>query len=277
MYFLIRILGLLSCVLSADYAGAQNTRTFSFGVVPQQAASELAETWSPVLAWLSRQSGMQLRFSTAPDIPNFEQRLAKEDYDFAYMNPYHFVVFNEAPGYQALARAKDQRLQGLMVVRKNSPIKELKDLTGQTLVFPAPAAFAASILPRAELRRQGISFTPRFVSSHDSVYLAVDKSLFAAGGGINRTFEMLDADVSQNLRILWKTPSFTAHAIASHPRITPDQRLRLLKAMAAMTDDPEGLKLLKAIGFKGFEPAANADWNDVRALKILPSDAQIQN
>ena len=97
MYFLIRILGLLSCVLVAGLAGAQSTRTFSFGVVPQQAASELAETWSPVLTWLSKQAGMQLRFSTAPDIPNFEQRLAKEEYDFAYMNPYHFVVFNEAP------------------------------------------------------------------------------------------------------------------------------------------------------------------------------------
>lgn len=277
MRFLIRSLGLLSFCFAAGLAGAQAPKTLNFGVVPQQAASELAETWSPVLAWLSRHTGINLRFATAPDIPTFEQRLAKEEYDLAYMNPYHFVVFNEVPGYQALARAKDQRLQGLMVVRKNSSIKNLKDLNGQTLVFPAPAAFAASILPRAELRRQGINFTPRFVSSHDSVYLAVEKDLFAAGGGINRTWELLEADVAQSLRILWKTPSFTAHAIASHPRVTSEQRATLLKAMAAMTEDPEGLKLLKTIGFKGFESAANADWNDVRALKIQPGDAQIQN
>lgn len=277
MRFLIRALGLLSFCFVTGLAGAQTARTLTFGVVPQQAASELAETWSPVLAWLSRHTSINLRFSTAPDIPSFEQRLAKEEYDLAYMNPYHFVVFNEAPGYQALARAKDLRLQGLIVVRKNSTVKNLKDLNGQTLVFPAPAAFAASILPRAELRRQGINFTPRFVSSHDSVYLAVEKDLFAAGGGINRTWELLESDVAQNLRILWKTPNYTAHAIANHPRVTSEQRATLLKAMAAMTEDPEGLKLLKTIGFKGFEPAANADWNDVRALKIQPSDAQIQN
>lgn len=134
-------------------------KVYTFGVVPQQATSELADSWSPFLAWLSARSGVELRFVTAPDIPSFEKRLAKGEYDLAYMNPYHYTVFHKKPGYESLAKEKSRMLKGILVIRKDSPIKNLKELNGATLVFPAPAAFAASILPRAALRKEGITFT----------------------------------------------------------------------------------------------------------------------
>ncbi len=53
-----------------------------------------------------------------------------------------------------------------MVVRKESAIHPLHDLSGKTLAFPAPAAFAASVLPRANLANNDIPFTAKYVSSH---------------------------------------------------------------------------------------------------------------
>lgn len=273
-YPILKFGALLAFLLGAFIPQTRAADYYTFAIVPQQAASELAETWSPVLAWLSQKSGVQLRFATSPDIPQFEQRVAEGRYDFAYMNPYHFVEFNKAPGYNALARAKGNRIKGIVVVHKDSPIKDLKDLNGKTLVFPAPAAFAASILPRAELRRQGIDFTPKFVSSHDSVYLNVAKGLFPAGGGIQRTLNLTDEATQSNLRVLWTTPTFTSHAIASHPRISADVRARLWQAMEAMSNDPQGLVLLEKIGFKGFESGANRDWDDIRRLNIRRSDTE---
>lgn len=274
-----RLLALVASILAllTGTVHAAAGKVYTFGVVPQQSATELAETWGPVLAWLSARSGIELRFATAPNIPTFEQRVANGEYDFAYMNPYHFTVFNDKPGYRALARAKDQRIKGIVVVGKDSPISDLNALSGKTLVFPAPAAFAASILPRAELRRQGIDFKPRFVSSHDSVYLNVAKGLYPAGGGILRTLELLDEPVRRQLRVLWTTPGFTAHAIASHPRMEEAVRERILQAMLAMNSDAKGLEILAKIGFKGVEAARDGDWDDIRRLKIQPSDSQIQD
>ena len=70
--------------------------------MPQQSATKLARTWVPLLRLIQERSGMALRFATAPDIPTFEQRLAAGEYDLAYMNPYHYTVFHESPGFFAL-------------------------------------------------------------------------------------------------------------------------------------------------------------------------------
>ena len=140
------------------------------------------------------------------------------------------------------------------------------------LVFPAPAAFAASILPRAALRKEGIIFNPKFVASHESVYLNVARGYYAAGGGIERTFDMQDEAVRRDLRILWSTPAYTPHAIAVHPKLPRELALKVREALLGLNDDPSALKMLQTIGFKGVEAAQDADWNDIRQLNITELD-----
>jgi len=250
-------------------AGAQTEPvTLSFGFVPQQSASKLARLWTPILNYLSEQTGYRLRFRTAQNIPVFEQRLAAGEYDLSYMNPYHYTTFQRAPGYAAFARARDKRIKGIVVVRRDSPVKDLRELDGQTLAFPSPAAFAASVLPRARFKAEGITITPKYVSSHDSVYRTVARGLYPAGGGVIRTFKNVDPAISDQLRILWTTRPYTPHAIAAHPRVPTQVVQRLQQAMLAMDRNPQGKKLLAAIRIKGFERGEDKDWDDVRALGI---------
>ncbi|MEI8325475.1 MAG: phosphate/phosphite/phosphonate ABC transporter substrate-binding protein [Betaproteobacteria bacterium] len=250
-------------------AAAQEAQaSWSFGVVPQQSASRLAWEWGPLLAEVSRRSGVALRFQTAPSIPVFEERLAGGAYDLAYMNPYHYVVFHAAPGYRAFATEQDRKVKGVLVVRKESPYRKAGDLAGKTVVFPAPAAFAASILPRAEMARLKIPIEARFVVSHDSVYRAVASGLQEAGGGIQRTLEASPPQIRDALRVLYETPAYTPHALAAHPRVPPEVVERVLAAMALLAADETGRRLLAPLAFKGIAAAKDQDWNDIRALKI---------
>lgn len=107
-----------------------------------------------LLGKASADSGVSLMFTTAKDIPAFEDRLIKGGYDIAYMNPYHFTVYHETPGYLPLVTHKNQKLKGIFVVKKDSDITNLNALSGAELAFPAPAAFAATILPQAHLRQR---------------------------------------------------------------------------------------------------------------------------
>lgn len=267
--FLLLLFGSVAAQGSDNAPGpVQGGETLSFGVVPQQAPSKLARLWTPILAEVSKRTGKRLVFRTAPSIPEFERRLARGEYDLAYMNPYHFTVFNRAPAYVALARQKGKRIRGIIVVRRDSPIRGLEDLRDATLAFPAPAAFAASVLPRAQLRESGIDITARYVSSHDSVYRGVAKGLMPAGGGIERTFNNVSEDVRKQLRVLWRTRDYTPHAIAAHPRLSMDSRKAITDALTSLGNDPEGQALLSTIGFSGIEPARDEDWDDVRALGI---------
>lgn len=251
--------------------------TLTFGIVPQQSAKKLARLWTPIFKHLSEKTGTTIRFATAQNIPTFEKRMRSGEYDVAYMNPYHYTVFSQKPGYNAIARQKNKRIKGIVVVKKDSPIKSLSELDNQTLAFPSPAAFAASVLPRAKMTQDGLQITPKYVSSHDSVYMSVSKGFFPAGGGVMRTFNNTDPNVRKNLRVLWNTPTYTPHAIAVHPRVNSETVAKLKQALMEMNTDPDGKALLKTINFKGIELAESADWDDVRGLNIKLLDHMLAN
>ena len=242
--------------------------SYSFAFVPQQSAKKLAKKWTPILSYINEHTGDTYTFKTAKNIPTFEQRVQAQDYDVAYMNPYHFVVFNQSAGYQALAKQQNKQIKGIIVVRKDSPITSLEQLKLNKLAFPAPAAFAASILPRGELQQRGIEFTPKYVSSHDSVYLNVARGFFPAGGGVMRTFNNTSQDVKDQLKVLWTTNGYTPHAFAIKESFPKEAAERLLAALVSMNTTENGKALLKTVNFKGMEPANNSDWADVKGLDL---------
>jgi len=266
-YLLVVFTLMLPAMSFAQPVDATNT-TLTLGVVPQQSPKRMAELWQPLIDYVEEYSGIKIDFQTTRDIPSFEANVAKGLYDIAYMNPYHFVVFHDSVGYKALARQKDKVIKGIIVVHKKSEIQHISELQGSEIAFPAPTAFAASIITSAELRRNDVPFTPRYVNSHDSVYYAVQKGFFKAGGGILRTLNGIPEEVRRDIRVLWMSDGFTPHAIATHPNMAQSHRQAILNALIALTNDASQAMVLKGLGFEGFIPSDDDDWDDVRALGI---------
>lgn len=257
------------CVLIAlQLAILSQAATLTFGVVPQQTPKLLAEKWQPLITYLEKQTGATIVFATASDIPTFESRVAEGRYDLVYMNSFHFIQFHDAVGYRALAREINHKIQGVIIVHKDSPIQSVNELDGMTVAFAAPAAFAASIVPRAELIKMGIRVKPRYVFSHDSVYLNVSRGFFPAGGGVIKTLESAPAIVRDSVRVIWKSREFTAHAIATHPSVDEATRSEVLRSLQTLTKDRNASDILENLHFNGFEQATDADWDDVRQLGI---------
>lgn len=268
---LLTILLFVCCSALAQQSQSGDTGNveYSLGIVPQQSTQKLATMWLPLIDYLNAQTGFSITFSTAKDIPTFEDRVAEQQYDLAYINPYHYVVFSDSANYVPLARDAHKRISGIIVVREDSPYTTLQQLHGATLAFPAPAAFAASIIPRGMLAKENISINAQYVNSHDSVYLNVINGLFPAGGGIIRTLEHLPKMQNEKLRILWRSQDFTPHALAVHSRVPEAHRKKILAALIALNDSAENAHLLRGINFSGFAEAQDSDWDDVRELGIF--------
>jgi phosphonate transport system substrate-binding protein len=192
---------------------------YSFGIGPVQSAVELAKRWTPVMQYLSEKSGVPLQFKTAKDIPTFQRQMREGAYDFAYINPYHYIKFHKETGYTAFAREKDGSLTGVLVVKKDGPIQDVMQLNGQTAAFPTTTALAATWLPLGMLKDKGVEVTPRYVNSMESVYRSVAKGLFPAGGGELRTLGAIDPEVKNQLRVLWTSESLPPFTFAAHPRV----------------------------------------------------------
>ena len=238
-----------------------------FGVVPQQSAAKLAEQWQPLLDRWGELAGVELKFATARDIPTFEKRLAAGEYDVAYMNPYHFTLVNQTPGYTAIAHAKDKKITVILVTKADWK-GDLQDLQQQTIAFPAPRAFAASIINQSELTQKGIVFDTKYVGSHDSVYLGVAKGLYQAGGGVSRTFHSLDESVRNQLKILYKTAPYTPHAIAVSHSVVTETREALQNSIETLNRDAKAQGSFHLLNIKGLQHAEDKDWNDVVQLGI---------
>ena len=249
-------------------------REYTFGIGPTQSATELAKRWTPIMQYLSEKSGVTLIFKSANDIPTFQQQMREGVYDLAYINPYNYLQDHQSTGYNAFAREKDGKLFGVLVVKKDGPVKNVEHLNGKTIAFPTPAAIAATWLPLAMLKDKGVQVTPQYVNSMDSVYRSVAKGLFPAGGGEMRTFGSIDPEVKNELQILWTSEALPPFAFEAHPRVSAKDVNKIQKAMVAMEKDSQGMALLKAINFKGIEIADDAEYNDMRKLHIKPVAAK---
>lgn len=260
-------------VASAQDVASSEPEKIVFGIVPQQSATRLAQVWVPLLDRLSDETGYAIEFATAKDIPTFEACLARGVYDVAYMNPYHYTVFQNSAGYKAFARQANKRLRGVLVTRSDSDIEDLEDLDGVELAFPSPAAFGASVIPRAELQKQDVSFTPRYVQSHDSVYRSVALGLFLAGGGVSRTLGNIPEELLAQLRIIYQTDEYTPHAFASSAALPSHVGREIASALVAVDDET----LLKPMGMAGFVTAVDSDWDDVRSLNLTERQTEISD
>ena len=246
--------------------GPAERETYIFSVAPQQSASKTASRWLPILRYLSEKTGYKFRLKTSMDAPAFEESLREGGADFSYMNPLHYVLFHEKYGYTAIARAKDRRMKGIVVVHKDSPIQTLEELSGLKLAFPSPTSFAASLLPRAYMNSQNIEITPQYVTSHDSVYLNVAKGRFVAGGGVMKSLQRAAPEVRENVRVLWASDGYTPHAVVANSTVDPKIINAVQQALVSLHDYPNGLAMLNKIMMKSFTAAQDSDWDDVRRI-----------
>lgn len=235
-------------ILTLSGMSAVAAQTLTLAVVPQFAARKIFSDWTPLLKLVGEKAGVEFKLRFYDTIPMFEAGFTAGEPDLAYMNPYHLVMAKKASGYRPLIRDDASRLSGILVVRQDSTITQLSQLQGQTVAFPAPNAFGASLYMRALLANEAkIDIKPIYVKTHPNVYRNVLLGQAAAGGGVGRTLNDERTEVKTQLRVLYKTPEVYSHPIAVHPRVTPELAARIQKAFLDLAKDPANAALFKEV------------------------------
>jgi len=219
-------------IFSITNSLADTQRVYNVGIVPQFETKRLHSIWRPVLDRLEIETGLKFKLLGSPSIPEFEKEFLAGKFDFAYMNPYHLSWSHETVGYRPLIRDHSKKLQGILVIRKDKPISDINQLDGKNVAFPAPNALGASLLLRAELHNKfNINIIPRYVKTHDSVYLNVVTKQTMAGGGVQKTLNRQKPAIREKLKILYKTQKVAPHPFSAHPRVDEKIVLQVQQAM----------------------------------------------
>lgn len=238
----------LSLFLAIAGPSAWGETKWKLGIVPQLPAQEIQRHWRPVADWLEQACGTRIEIVIPASIPLFEQSFARGDYELAFMNPYHAVMAQQAQGYVPLVRDSQRMLSGVLVVRQDSPAKEVRDLAGQVVAFPAPNAFGASLFMRALLDKEfGVLISPAYVRTHNNSYRHVLTGEAAAAGGVDATLQREPEHVRSALRILFRTPEVAPHPLTAHPRVPADQRSCITRTLVEARADAARLAQLAGI------------------------------
>ena len=247
-------------IMSSAHVSAEET-VYRLGVVPQFEPRKLADIWLPIIKELERRTGFKFQMVGSPKIPDFEISFLSGEFDFTYMNPYHAMLAGEKPGYIPLVRDNGRKLSGILVVRKDSPIQDVRELAGKKVAFPAPNALGASLLMRADLETiHGVKVFPLYVQTHSSVYLNVILNKTAAGGGVLSTLKNQKQAIQDRLRIIYTTREMAPHPFTAHPRVPKEHREAVRQAFIGMAATEEGKAILNKIPMRSAGPASLEDY-----------------
>lgn len=262
---LIRLFGSLALLGASFLTQAAN---YTLAVVPQASPAETHRRWAPFAEYVQRVTGQHLQLRVYRTFDEFETDLVNGLADFAYMNPYHFLMARKAQGYLPLVRDGARLLSGQLLVRRDSLLSSVKELNGKTIAFPDPSAFAASLYMRALLQEKAkISFTSRYLGTHANVYRHVILGSVAAGAGVNVTLARERPEIRDELRVLYETPGTAPHPLCAHPRIPADLREAVTRAVLEAGKNENGRTLLKRIDI--IQPVRAVYARDYRPLEQL--------
>lgn len=266
-----QLLRLLSCgllLLPAGGRAAQVADVYRFGVFPYLPALKLEELMGPVARSFASVLGADVQLKSRATFEAFRADLLAGRFDVALVHPFLLVEASVEPGYVPLAKP-DEELRAILVSQALDPLQDLTALRGRTVALP-PRLSGASYLVTAALVDAGLEpgsdVALRYYPDKVSCLHAVAIGAAAVCGIPSFLAGQLDPLRRMQLRPVWRSEPVANLAFVAHPRLSPERRRALQRAMLAWDTTPDGKALLAALGWTALVPARDADYDSVRSI-----------
>ena len=255
-------------LLLATPAPTQQAAPLAFGVLNQQSPALTAERWNPILAYVSATSGVPLQLKMGRTVQETDTMMGRGDFDFVFTN-HNFQSDFESIAFKVLARWAGELIRAVIAVPADSPIQHLRDLEGKRVSFPSTDAFVAYAVPLVALKRAGVRVEQVFGGNQEGT-LAQLKAKRVEAGAVNSRFLAQYAEREHvQFREIYVSEGYPDLAVIAHPRVPAATVERVQRALLRMGSDPTAAPALALAKSKGFEPAADRDYDGVRHIYRL--------
>jgi phosphonate transport system substrate-binding protein len=193
----------------ATSAADKANEPLQIGLFPNLTPLTLITSYQPLRLYLEKTLHRPVAMVTAPDFRSFVERTQHGDYDIVLTAPHLARLAEQEAGYVAVATYA-AKLQALILVAKNSPVRRLEDLRGARVAVPDPLA-VVNMLGRERLQEAGLAdtdYTLLNTHSHNGAALAVlhEDALAAIVG--SAPYAQLAEGMRKDLRVLASSRSF---------------------------------------------------------------------
>ncbi len=244
-YFLqIALRSFLLLIMIASAAQAEE-KEWSFGVLNQRSIALTAQYWNPILAYVSKKSGVPLALKMAKTAQESSEMISRGEFDFVYSN-HIFIPSNAAVGYRIFLRPAESSIRGEIVTLEASPLTSLKELEGREVGFPSPVAFVAYAVTMDALLKAGVTVNPVYSGNQEGTMGQLKAGRVIAASVNSRVMKEFAKRENMLYRVLWSSEEYLNIPIAAHQRVPKKTMDAVGRAFIAMAHDPEGLKILEA-------------------------------
>ncbi len=245
MHRLYTLLGALSLALMGGGAQAESERPLNFGAINQRSVALMAQSWNPILAYVSKKTGIPLIFKIGKTAPETTAMTERGEHAFVYSN-HMFTPERDKIGYKAILRMKGGPIHGAIVVRDDSPIRSVEDLKGATVAFPSREAFVGYWLPMDHLMQSGVEVKQAFPGNQEAAMSQLQFGKVAAAAVNKKLLDKYAQREDFRFRVIWTSEPYLDIPIMVHPSVPPGKIEAVRAAFTGMDKDPEGLQALQA-------------------------------
>lgn len=272
----------LSFLLLILYAGnvlAQATKELRLSAIPDENPQEMLRIYTPFAEYLTKAVGIPVKFTPVVDYAATVEGLAANRLEMVWYGGLTSVqAAKQAKGARRIImRKEDAEFKSHFITRKETSIKDLKDLKGKTFAFGSVSSTSGHLMPRYFLLKGGINpekdFSKfSFSGAHDATAAWVEAGQVDAGA-LNflvwdKLVETKKVDTNK-VGIFWTTPPYVDYVWTVRAGVDKGIVDRITKAFLGLDyTNTEHKKLLDLHRTKGYIAAKDADWKAIEEAAV---------
>lgn len=258
---------------------AQTIKEIRVSAIPDENPQEMLRIYTPFAEYLSKEVGIPVKFTPVVDYAATVEGLAANRLEMVWYGGLTSVqAAKQAKGARRIImRKEDAEFKSHFITRKETGIKELKDLKGKTFSFGSVSSTSGHLMPRYFLLKNGINpekdFSKfSFSGAHDATAAWVESGRVDAGA-LNflvwdKLVETKKVDTSK-VSIFWTTPAYVDYVWTLRAGIDKAIVDKISRAFLKLDyNNPEHKKLLDLHRTKGYVPAKDADWKGIEEAAL---------
>jgi phosphonate transport system substrate-binding protein len=236
------------------------------------------ERYGALASYISEKTGLDVELKILSRYGNIIDNFLANKLDGAFFGSFTGALAIKKLGIEPLARPEwldgNSTYYGLIIVRKDSAIKDAQDMKGKRFAFVDKATTAGWLLPLHYFKENGIDdyqewFSETyFAGTHEDVIYDVLTGKVEIGAAKNTVFDRLaqkDSKLLDELQILAKSPEVPANALAVRKDLDNSLKIKLKNILLQMVQDERGRKILAEFGAHKFIATTIKDYDPVFA------------
>ena len=269
MFRVFIFLCLNAFVLTPAQGFAAEEQSVRLGSVAEDIPAVMHQRLTPLTNYLGVATGRRVVLTLSPDMPAAIEALSNGSVELTYLTPVAYLRAHDVGNATLLAKLvtnKQAYFQLVIVVRDDSPIKNVADLAGKTFAFGDPAA----LLQQAVVVNAGMPLdrlgSRAYLGHYDNIVRGVLNRDYDAGVVTDSKARAWD---KKGLRVIYRSPQLPPYNFAASGKMDKSLFHKLQRALLSLDGhNPDHRRVLDAlgVGYDGFAQTNDAEYDVIRKL-----------